>query len=108
MRDERMSNLAQAETKLREAFMPSYLLVSNESHLHRSAPGAESHLKVVLVSACFQGKRLLARHRLVNDVLSEELAGSLHALALHTYTNDEWSALAETAPLTPNCRGGEK
>jgi BolA protein len=38
-------------------------------------------------------------------VLTEFLAGSVHALALHTYTPEEWSE-TEAAPDSPDCRGG--
>jgi BolA protein len=34
-------------------------------------------------AAVFAGKSRLQRHRLVNDVLADDLAGSIHALQLH-------------------------
>ena len=72
--------------KLLAAFAPVRLDVVNESHLHaghRNSPGTgESHFRVMIVSAAFAGKSRLARHRLVNDVLSAELGGKVHALAL--------------------------
>lgn len=92
------------EKKLREALTPSHLEVINESHMHRTEPGAESHFKVIVVSECFASERLLARHRRVNGLLAEELAGGLHALALHTYTPAEWLGRGE-APRTPSCVG---
>ncbi|MBY5990594.1 BolA family protein [Ferrimonas balearica] len=98
-----MSMHATIETKVRDAFAPSHLEVLNESHMHRG-PAEESHFKLVLVSEAFEGQRLLARHRAVNAVLAEELAGSLHALALHTYTPAEW-AEQQSAPRTPSCLG---
>ncbi|MGL4207707.1 MAG: BolA family protein [Aeromonadaceae bacterium] len=94
----------QIEQKLQQAFAPIHLEVRNESHMHRTEPGAESHFKVVLVSERFAGARLLARHRLVNDVLAEELATFVHALALHTYTPEEWQAQG-VVPRTPSCVG---
>jgi BolA protein len=48
----------------------------------------------------------LARHRAVHDVLAEELAGGVHALAVHTYTGPEWRERFGNAPLSPPCRGG--
>ena len=72
--------------------LPSHLEVINESYMHRVAPGSESHFKVVVVSQAFEGQRLLGRHRQVNGVLADELAGAIHALALHTYTESEWQA----------------
>ncbi|MBP8221922.1 MAG: BolA family transcriptional regulator [Aeromonadaceae bacterium] len=99
-----MTMQQQIEQKLQQAFAPSHLTVSNESQMHRVAPGAESHFKVVLVSAQFVGQRPLARHRAVNSVLADELAGAVHALALHTYTPDEWLQRGE-APRTAPCVG---
>ena len=99
-----MTMQQQIEQKLQQAFAPSHLTVSNESQMHRVAPGAESHFKVVLVSAQFVGQRPLARHRAVNSVLADELAGAVHALAFHTYTRDEWLQGGE-APRTAPCVG---
>jgi BolA protein len=80
------------------------LEVVNESHMHRSTPGAESHFKVIIVSAQFEGERLLGRHRKVNAILADELANAVHALALHTYTPSEWQQKGQ-APRTPSCVG---
>ena len=51
---------------------------------------------------------LLARHRRVNEVLKDELAGPIHALAIHAYTAEEWRQRHGDAPLSPPCLGGEK
>ena len=99
-----MNLQTQLEQKLRQALSPSHLEVINESYMHRVSPGAESHFKVIVVSDLFEGERLLARHRRVNAVLADELAGAVHALALHTYTVAEWAA-REAAPITPSCIG---
>lgn len=99
-----MSIQVQVQQKLEQAFSPEHLDVINESHMHRVPPGSESHFKVILVSKLFEGKRLLQRHRMVNEVLAQELAADIHALAMHTYTSDEWNKRDE-APLTPSCRG---
>ncbi|WP_372941222.1 BolA family protein, partial [Shewanella sp.] len=47
---------------------------------------------------------LLARHRLVNQALADELANGVHALSINVYTEAEWQALDEV-PKTPNCKG---
>lgn len=96
------------ERKLAEAFAPEELEVLNESHQHSVPPGSETHFKVVLVSAAFEGKRSVARHQQVYKVLAEELAGGVHALALHTYTPAEWAQRAAHAPDSPACMGGGK
>jgi len=96
------------ERKLREAFDPVHLEVENESANHNVPPGSESHFKVTIASEAFAGERLVGRHRQVNAVLAEELAGRIHALALHTLTPDEWFERAGKVPDSPPCLGGSK
>ena len=96
------------ETKLAETFDPAHLEVVNESGNHNVPPGSESHFKVVIVAAGFEGKRLIERHRLVNAALADELAGPVHALALHTYTQADWAARFGAHPMSPPCRGGAR
>lgn len=96
------------EEKLREAFSPNYLSVENESHNHNVPAGFESHFKAVIVSEAFEGKMLVARHRLVNATLRAELDGVIHALALHTLTPAEWEARQGETKLSPPCLGGGK
>ncbi|WP_315735188.1 MULTISPECIES: BolA family protein [unclassified Bradyrhizobium] len=73
--------------KLREAFSPESLDVQDESHLHEGhmghQPSGETHFRVYIVSQAFAGKSRVDRHRLINAALAAELAGSVHALALH-------------------------
>jgi BolA family transcriptional regulator, general stress-responsive regulator len=96
------------EAKLAAALDPLHLEVINESANHSVPAGSESHFKVVLVAIEFDGQRLLARHRRVNAVLAEELESSIHALALHTYTEAEWRERFGIAPMSPPCLGGSK
>ncbi len=102
-----MSVADRIEQKLAEAFAPTHLEVVNESGNHNVPPGSESHFKVVLVAESFAGQRLLNRHRQVNTVLAEELAHDIHALAIHTYTREEWQRRFGNAPLSPPCVGGK-
>ena len=94
--------------KLTSSLQPSHLEVINESHMHNVPPGSESHFKVVVVSSDFNGKMLVARHRLINQALAEELSGPIHALALHTYTQADWEEKNGNAPMSPPCLGGSK
>lgn len=93
--------------KLQKAFSPEHLDVINESYMHNVPEGSESHFKVVIVSDNFENKMLIARHRLVNQTLEEELNGGIHALALHTMTMKEWFEKGN-APESPPCLGGGK
>jgi len=93
--------------KMQAALHPQHLEVINESNNHNVPRGSESHFKLVVVSPEFTGKTLVARHRMINQLLADELAGKIHALALHTLTPEEWEATG-AAPASPPCMGGSK
>lgn len=82
--------------KLTEAFAPESLRVEDESHLHEGhaghRPGGETHFRVYIVAMAFKGKPRLERHRMINATLSSELAGRVHALAIHAAAPGEGGA----------------
>nr|WP_136250653.1 BolA/IbaG family iron-sulfur metabolism protein [Ningiella ruwaisensis] len=96
------------EQKLQALLNPIYLAVENESHMHSVPENSETHFKVTAISSKFDDKRLLQRHRLINQALKDELEGPVHALALHTYTEEEWVKKRGQVPQSPNCLGGSK
>lgn len=83
--------------KLTGAFEPVHLYIRNDSskHAHHAAMVAqgggsgETHFFVEMVSAAFQGKPPLARHRAVNSLLAPEFDRGLHALSLRLKTPEE-------------------
>jgi len=95
------------EQKLASGLQILHLEVVNESGQHNVSPGSESHFKVVVVSPDFAGKNLVAQHRVVYKLLGDELKGKIHALALHTYTEQGWRDTHGTAPMSPACLGGK-
>ena len=96
------------EQQLQASFSPVMLEVANESHMHSVPPNSETHFRVVLVSANFDGRTRVARHQQVYAALAEQLRGPVHALALHTYSPDEWQRREQPTPASPQCRGGSK
>ena len=82
-----MSVGSRIENKLRAAFAPEDLRIHDESHLHQGhaghRPGGETHFRVTIVADAFAGKSRVERHRMVNEVLADELADRVHALAIH-------------------------
>lgn len=96
------------ERILAAEFSPVHLEVANESHMHSVPANSETHFRVVLVSASFDGRSRVARHQQVYAALAPQLAGPVHALALHTYAPAEWESRAGAAPASPACRGGSK
>lgn len=71
---------------LEAALAPAALAVVDDSASHAGHRGAvaggQTHYNVRVVSAAFEGLGRVARHRLVNEALSGEFAGGLHALSL--------------------------
>ena len=82
-----MSVATLIERKVSEAVPVAHLALENESHKHSVPPNSETHFKLVL---------------------AEELAGPVHALALHTYTVAEWQAKGGEVSESPDCLGGSK
>jgi BolA family transcriptional regulator, general stress-responsive regulator len=82
--------------KLTEAFAPQSLRVEDESQRHEGhagwRPGGQTHFRVYIVSQAFNGKTRLERHRMINATLSGELAGGIHALAIHAAAPGEGGA----------------
>lgn len=89
-----------------QTLQPQYIELINESMNHAGYfEGKESHFKLTVVSDAFTGKRLVARHQLIYDLVADLLTsqgGNVHALAIHAYTPDEWQG---QSPDSPNCAG---
>ena len=100
-----MSMLQRIEQKLNTDLEPVHIEVINETHMHNVPEDSESHFKVIVVSEQFSGLPLIKQHRMVNAALADEL-NLIHALALHTYTPDQWFKRANGAPESPPCHGG--
>jgi BolA protein len=79
--------------KLAQAFAPLHLDVIDQSHLHAghagARPGGETHFSVHIVSQAFRGKTRIERHRMVNETLTRELQGGVHALAIRALAPEE-------------------
>lgn len=77
---------AAIRAKIEAAFAPEELELVDESHLHAGHAGAreggESHFRLDVAAAAFAGLGRVERQRRVYAVLSEELAGPVHALSL--------------------------
>jgi BolA protein len=83
-----MSEPTRAErirTQLQAALQPTLLELTDESALHAGHAGAASggsHFRLKIVSASFEGLRLVMRHRLVYDSVHDMMHTEIHALAI--------------------------
>ena len=74
---------------LESAFSPVELQVKDQSHLHAGHEGArdgKGHFDVTIVSAEFEGRNRIQRHRMVYDALTRLLATDIHALRIKAFT----------------------
>ena len=81
-----MTTVDRIRNTLTQGLAPECLEVIDESALHAghagAVPGKTTHVRVRVVSAAFNGKSRVERHRLVNDCMAAEIAAGLHALAI--------------------------
>ncbi len=95
-------------SKLSAGLEPAHLDIRNESSMHNVPPGSESHFRVVVVTGRFDEQSRVQRHRTVHALLSEELDGPVHALAIEAHTPQEWEARSGAITQSPACLGGSK
>ena len=89
MTADRVSRIRDA---LEAAFTPAELQVKDQSHLHAGHEGARDgrgHFDVTVVSAAFEGRSRIQRHRMVYDALTCLLATDIHALRIKALTPAE-------------------
>ena len=87
-----MNRVERIRQALESAFAPSLLVVNDDSHKHAGHEGARDgrgHFSVEIVSAAFQGKAPLARHRAVYAALGDLMQTDIHALAIGAMTPTE-------------------
>ena len=96
------------ERKLRQHLDPVHLELVDETHMHGVPRGSESHWNLFIVSAAFEGKARVHRHRAVYGALADEMTGAIHALTVRAVTLEEWRAQGMTGLASPACHGGPK
>ena len=76
-----------------QALAPARLELVDESDKHighpGAAPGGNTHWKLTIVSAAFEGKPTVARHRMVYEALGELMQHPIHALSIRALSADE-------------------
>ncbi|QOT76140.1 BolA family protein [Cupriavidus basilensis] len=61
---------------------------------HLEVEGDGQHFFATIVSAQFDGKRLIQRHQQVYAALGDRMRAEIHALSMKTLTPAEWQAQA--------------
>jgi len=68
--------------------------------IEKNLPGAKAdvhtdgqgHYEATVIAASFAGQRSLKRHQMVYATLGTRVGREIHALALQTFTPEEWQA----------------
>jgi len=84
-----MNRVERIREALQQALDPELLEVRDDSHRHAGHEGARDgrgHFKVHVVSAAFEGKLPLARHRAVYAALGTMMETDIHALSIRAET----------------------
>ncbi len=82
------------QARLNATFAPLQCQLTDESALHAGHAGAASgggHYRLRLVSALFEGKNRISRHRLVYDCLLDMMHADVHAIAITALAPSEVS-----------------
>lgn len=92
-------------------YSPPFMLLYLYAPMHHipsydRPSNSETHFKVIIISTHFQNKTPIAKHRLVNSVLKQELDGPVHALSIVAMTPDKWDGGIDIGS-SPSCRGGD-
>ncbi|MAM88218.1 BolA family protein [Allohahella sp. A8] len=102
-----MSTEQAIQSRITDRFSPAHAELVNESYKHNVPAGSESHFRLTLVSERFADLSPVRRHQLVYGELKDFMApGGVHALALHTFTPEEW-AEEQGVRESPDCMGGK-
>jgi len=87
-----MTRVEQIRAILQQTLDPIQLTIDDDSARHAGHVGARDgrgHFQVSIVASAFQGKSLVARHRLVYDALKTLLQTDIHALSITARSPEE-------------------
>jgi BolA family transcriptional regulator, general stress-responsive regulator len=88
-----LSNVPQEIRQRLAVLQPEAIDIEDESARHAGHAGAKGgggHFRLRVVSAAFEGKPTLARHRMVYDALDELMRRDIHALSVSALTPEEF------------------
>jgi len=78
-----MMHPEQVQEKLVQSFPDSEVVVQDTT-------GTMDHFQVLIISSLFEGKTMVEQHQMVYKALGDLMKEAIHALALKTYTPQQW------------------
>jgi BolA protein len=94
-----MNTISTITSTLQEKIGATIVEIEDRSDLHKhhqgrmNAPTGSGHYDAVIVSESFIGKTMMQQHRMVYAALADQMQTTIHALALKTYTPEQWQQL---------------
>lgn len=80
--------------RLQEALAPCHLEIVDDSPSHAGHAGAiqsgGGHFHAMIVSPSFEGRSLIARHKLVYEALGDLMKNDIHAFSMKVFSPTEY------------------
>jgi BolA protein len=85
-----MNLIEEIKTRL-QTLLPSELDIQDDSHLHagHKGNGGGGHFTIKIISAEFNGRSQVARHRAIYQLMGDLIPKQIHALSIHAIASDE-------------------
>ncbi|CAL4323149.1 BolA family protein [Buchnera aphidicola] len=77
------------ENKIKKKINVKYIKIYNISFMHKSL-NKDSHFQIIVVSNDFSKIKILRRHQIIYNILSQEIGKKIHGIEIFTYSNKEW------------------
>jgi BolA protein len=94
-----MDTIATIKSTLQEKIGATIIEITDRSEQHKhhqermKASAGSGHYDAVIVAESFAGKTMMQQHRMVYEALADQMQTTIHALALKTYTLEQWQQL---------------
>lgn len=94
-----MNTITQIKDILQDKLGAVIVKIEDRSDLHKhhqgrmNAPVGSGHYDAIIVAESFAGKTMMQQHRMVYAALAEQMQTTIHAIALKTYTPEQWQQI---------------
>ncbi|PZU96739.1 MAG: BolA family transcriptional regulator [Pseudanabaena sp.] len=99
-----MNTITQIKDILQDKLGAVIVEIADRSDLHKhhqgrmNAPVGSGHYDAIIVAESFAGKTMMQQHRMVYAALAEQMQTTIHAIALKTYTPEQWQQIEQSQP----------
>jgi acid stress-induced BolA-like protein IbaG/YrbA len=77
------------------------LIVAGIADCKARVSGDGTHFQAIVIAPAFAGLSMVKQHQLVYRALGDRMKGEIHALAIRTFTPEEWEQ-AEKLQVIPD------